>query len=322
MGKMVVQFRNSTFRICDAAQVNVMPISESRIEVYENGQRVPFAYRPPALTASLFQSDDAVLERYVKQEPADYRERQMATGLLFLFEDEATQVTARTEKQRFHGQICSGDMWLIPAFVLHSAIFPEVHGVVALSMGSLALERHVGPLMHGGRMEFAPQLSLKDTQLEHLVRGLVGVAEEGPQADPLIAELLLHATCLRLAKRYAVSKLNLAPRTGGLPPMRLKRVLSYVEANLDTAITLSQLSGVADMSLYYFATLFKQSTSLTPHQYVLRRRIERAKELLRETKAGVLEISLSVGFEQPTNFSRTFRRLTGTSPTHYRRNFF
>lgn len=299
-----------------------MSVPESRIEVYEKGQRVPFAHRPPLWTASLFQSGDAVLERYVKQEPADYGERQMAAVLLFLFEDEATQVTARTEKQRFHGQVCSGDMWLIPPFIPHSAVFPGVHGVVALSIGSLAMERHVGPLMHGGRIELAPQYGLKDSPLEHMVRALVGVAEEGPQADPLITELLLNATCLRLAKRYAVSKLNLAPRTGGLPPMRLKRVLSYIEANLDRVITLSELSGVAEMSLYYFATLFKQSTNLSPHQYVLRRRIERAKQLLRETKAGVLELSLSLGFEQPNNFARTFRRLTGTSPTHYRRNPF
>jgi AraC family transcriptional regulator len=297
-----------------------MPISESRIEVYQDGHRVPFAYRPPFSTASLFRDDDAVLERYVKQEPADYGERQMGTGLLFLFEDAAAQVTARSEKQRFHGQVRSGDMWLIPHLVRHSASFPGVHGVVALSIGSLTMERHVGPLMYGGRMELGPRYSLKDNQLEHLVRGLVGVAEEGPHADPLIAELLLNATCLRLAKRYAVSKLNLAPRTGGLPPMRLKRVFSYIEANLDTATTLSELSRVADMSLYYFAVLFKQSTNLSPHQYVLRQRIERAKQLLRETKTSVLEISLSLGFEQPNNFARTFRRLTGTSPTNYRRN--
>ncbi|MEP7016151.1 MAG: AraC family transcriptional regulator [Verrucomicrobiota bacterium] len=246
----------------------------------------------------------------------------MATALLFLFEDEATRVTARAEKQRFHGKVCSGDMWVIPPFVPHSALFPGVHGVVALSIGSLALERHVGPLMYGGRIELAPRYGLKDSQLEHMVRALVGVAEEGPHTDPLLTELLLNAICLRLAKRYAVSKLNLSPRTGGLPPMKLKRVFSYIEANLDRGITLSELSGVAEMSLCYFATLFKQSTSLSPHQYVLRRRIERAKQFLRETKAGVLEISLSLGFEQPNNFARTFRRLTGTSPTHYRRNLF
>ena len=297
-----------------------MPVLDSRIEVYDKGHRVPFAFRPPLTITSLFHDDDAVLERYVKQEPADYGERQMGTVLLFLFEDEATQVTARTEKQRFYGKVCSGDMWLIPPFVRHSASFPGVHGVVALSIGSLAMERHVGPLMHGGRIELAPRYGLKDSPLEHMVRALVGVAEEGPQANPLITEMLLNATCLRLAKRNAVSKLNLAPRIGGLPPIKLKRVLSYVEANLDRPITLSELSGVAEMSLYYFATLFKQSTSLSPHQYVLRRRIERAKQLLRETKAGVLEVSLSLGFEQPNNFARTFRRLTGTSPTYYRRN--
>ena len=165
-----------------------MPVSDSRIEVYEKGHRVAFAHCPPLTIASLFQNDDAVLEKYVKQEPADYGERQRAPCLLFLFEDEATQVTARSEKQKFHGKVCSGDMWLIPPFVRHSAVFPGVHGVVALSIGSLAMERHVGPLMHGGRIELAPRYGLKDSPLEHMVRALVGVAEEGPQADPLITE--------------------------------------------------------------------------------------------------------------------------------------
>lgn len=119
-----------------------MPAPESRIEAYENGHRVPFAYRPPTLTASLSQSDDAVLEKYVKQKPADYSQRQMATGLLFLFEEDTTQATAPTEKQRFHGKVRSGDMWLIPPFTFHSACFPGIHGVVALSIGSLALEHH------------------------------------------------------------------------------------------------------------------------------------------------------------------------------------
>jgi len=176
--------------------------------------------------------------------------------------------------------------------------------------------------MQGGRMDLSPRFNLKDSQLEHLVRGLVGVAEDGPNADPFIAELMLNAICLRLAKRYTVSKLNHAPRTGGIPPMRLKRVISYIEANLHKTIKLSDLSSVADMSLYYFATLFKQSTGLSPHQYVLRRRIQRAKQLLRETEISVLEVSLNLGFEHPTTFARAFRRLTGISPTHYRRDPF
>ena len=91
--------------------------------------------------------------------------------------------------------------------------------------------------MYGGRIELAPRYGLKDSQLEHMVRALVGVAEEGPHTDPLLTELLLNAICLRLAKRYAVSKLNLSPRTGGLPPMKLKRVFSYIEATLHRGIT-------------------------------------------------------------------------------------
>lgn len=73
------------------------------------------------------------------------------------------------------------------------------------------------------------------------------------------------------------------------------------------------------MSLYYFATLFRQSTGLSPHQYVLIRRIERAKQLLRSTKLSVLEVGLNLGFEHQNNFARAFRRVTGTTPTHFRR---
>jgi AraC family transcriptional regulator len=294
----------------------------SRIESYQNGRRVAFAYRPPLLSCSPFQSEDTVLERYATPHGAEYRERQTPTCILFLHDGEPTEATAHMGEQRFRGWLRPGDMWLIPSLTVHSSFFPKAHGGVVLSIGSLALERHAGPLMHGGRIELTPRFNLKDGLLEHLMRGLTGVAQDGTAADSLLGELLLNAVCVRLAKRYAISKLNPAHRRGGLPPMRLKRVLAYIEANIDRSISLSSLAHVADMSLYHFAGLFKRSTSLSPHQYVLQRRIQRAKQLLRETNNSILELSLSLGFEHPNNFARAFRRVTGVSPTNYRDNPF
>jgi AraC family transcriptional regulator len=174
--------------------------------------------------------------------------------------------------------------------------------------------------MHGGRIELAPVFNLEDGQLEHLLRALVAVAQDGSGADPLVGELLVNAACIRLAKRYAVSKLNAVPRRGGLPEARLKRVLEYIDANVGRNITLSELAGVVDMSLYYFAVLFRQSTGLSPHQYILKQRVKRAKELLRNPKLSVLDVSISVGFEQQNNFARAFRRVIGVSPTQFRRD--
>jgi AraC family transcriptional regulator len=135
-----------------------------------------------------------------------------------------------------------------------------------------------------------------------------------------VGELLVNAACIRLAKRYAVSQLKTVPRRGGLPSARLKRVLEYIEANLDKNMTLAELASVVNMSLYYFAVLFRQSTGLSPHRYVLNRRVERAKELLRNPKLSVLDVSINVGFEHQNNFARAFRRVSGVSPTQFRRD--
>jgi AraC family transcriptional regulator len=191
---------------------------------------------------------------------------------------------------------------------------------VLLAIGKSQLERHIGPLMHGGRIELAPGFNLEDGQLEHLLRALLAAARDGADADTLMGELLVNALCIGMAKRNAVSRLNVARRRGGLPAARLKRVLEYIDANLGKKIKLSELAGVVNISLYYFAVLFRQSTGLSPHQYVLNQRVGRAKELLRDPKRSVLDVSIDVGFEHQNNFARAFRRVIGVSPTQYRRD--
>jgi AraC family transcriptional regulator len=75
------------------------------------------------------------------------------------------------------------------------------------------------------------------------------------------------------------------------------------------------------MSLYYFAVLFRQSTGLSLHKYLLNRRIERSKVLLCDLERSVLDVGLQVGFEHQNNFARAFRRVVRVSPTEYRRDY-
>lgn len=103
-----------------------------------------------------------------------------------------------------------------------------------------------------------------------------------------------------------------------LPALRLKRVLEYVDAHLDENITLSELAQNLNLSVYYFATLFKKTTGLSPHQYILHRRVSRARQLLRNTDLSVLDVSLDLGFQHQNNFARAFRRVTGMTPTGFR----
>jgi AraC family transcriptional regulator len=90
---------------------------------------------------------------------------------------------------------------------------------------------------------------------------------------------------------------------------------------LEENISLSQLAAIAGMSPHYFSELFKQSTGRAPHQYVLLRRIERAKEKLRDPKRSIIDAGLDVGFENPSHFARVFRKLEGTTPSKYRADY-
>jgi AraC family transcriptional regulator len=291
---------------------------QPRIEVYEEGRRAPVAPRPPVLS-SAFLGGDVILEKHLTPQSAHYGEREQTTDTLFLHEGKPVRAAWRVCGRRLDAWVRSGHLWIVPRSMPHTASFQGPHGGVLLSIGNSQLERHIGPLVRGGRIELALGFNLEDAQLEHLLRALLAVAQDGSCADALLGELLVNAVCVRLAS-YAVSKLKIVPRRGGLPAARLKRVLEYIDANLGENITLSELAGVVNMSLYYFAVLFRQSTGLSPHRYVLNQRVERAKELLRDPKLSVLDVSMNVGFEHQNNFARAFRRVIGASPTQFRRD--
>lgn len=295
------------------------PKYQPRIEVHANGRNVPAAPDPPVLS-SAFMGEGVILERHLTPQSAHYGERENTTDSLFLYEGKPTRVGWRVGGQRFNGWVHPGHVWIVPQSVPHTTSFHGPHGGVLLAIGKSQLERHIGPLMHGGRIELAPGFNLEDGQLEHLLRALLAAAGDGADADTLMGELLVNALCIRLAKRNAISTLNVARRRGGLPAARLKRVLEYIDANLGKKIKLSELAGVANISLYYFAVLFRQSTGLSPHQYVLNQRVGRAQELLCDPKRSVLDVSIDVGFEHQNNFARAFRRVIGVSPTQYRRD--
>ena len=110
-----------------------------------------------------------------------------------------------------------------------------------------------------------------------------------------------------------------AERTDGdLPECRLRRVTAYIDENLQRELRLAELSAVVHMSPYHFARLFKRSTGVPPHRFVVRRRIDEARALLATQTVAIAEIAWSVGFRTPSHFTTTFRRITGMTPTEYR----
>jgi len=106
---------------------------------------------------------------------------------------------------------------------------------------------------------------------------------------------------------------------GGLPEWRQKNLAQFIDEHLAEDVSLSSLAELVHLSPYHFSRVFKQSFNMPPHRYLTNRRIERAKSLLVERKLSVTEIGHEVGFSETSSFTSAFRKITGETPTDYRR---
>jgi AraC-like DNA-binding protein len=104
-----------------------------------------------------------------------------------------------------------------------------------------------------------------------------------------------------------------------LQKWRMKRVVEHVNAHLSCRITLADMSAAAGLTRMHFATQFRTATGMRPHDFVLRRRIDRAQELLRDPKLALVDVALSVGFQTQAHFTTVFKRFAGETPHRWRR---
>jgi AraC family transcriptional regulator len=176
---------------------------------------------------------------------------------------------------------------------------------------------------HPERLEVLNSVAVRDPILERTGMALLEELVLGGPADRLYAESLAQVLAVRLLRHH--SSLGRGPsrslhpdRTGRLSEPVLRSVIDYVGDNLSRDLSLAEIAAAANLSPYHFARAFKRSTGLSPHQYVLHRRIERAKDLLKGTDLPVGVVALRVGFASPSHFSQQFKRIVGTPPSAFR----
>jgi AraC family transcriptional regulator len=179
---------------------------------------------------------------------------------------------------------------------------PDLYSTLTPELGTAA-----------SRLEFLPQL--EDLLLTQIVTSLAQEIEGG-STDRILVESLGTAMCIRIARQF-VGHL-LLPTTGGLSPERLQRVRDYVEAHLDDDLSLTVLAGVACLSPYHFSRSFKQAAGVGPQRYVIQRRVERAKYLLRQTHQPLALIAQEAGFNDQSHLTAMFRNEIGVTPGRFR----
>ena len=160
---------------------------------------------------------------------------------------------------------------------------------------------------------------IRDKPIEGLVDLLLNESEAS-RTCALYSETLAHALAMRFLLRGSSSELTLNASVEPLPPRILHRVRERIEAELDTELSRASLAKESGYSRAHFLRMFRAATGLTPHQYVLERRLSVAQQLLRESKMLLVDIALQCGFSSQTHMNDVFRKRLGVTPLEYRRD--
>jgi AraC family transcriptional regulator len=164
------------------------------------------------------------------------------------------------------------------------------------------------------RLEWRSAPCIEAPLLQQLGYSLAAaLATLGPD-DGLYVDTVAHMLAAQLVYHHNAQRHLLPTGQGGLAPLRLRQVQDYIQDTLGQPITLEEMANVACVSTYHFCRLFRQSTGLSPNQYVISQRVRRAQELLQAGGLGVGQVARAVGYQSAEHFARLFRRHTGVLP--------
>ena len=259
--------------------------------------------------------------RYHAAPPFELNPPAITHHRLVLFTRPPEELDLRYEGVKRHVPPPAGSISLLPAGTpalwrsrghrdsLHVYLEPELVGRVAAEEFGLDPARLTVPPLDG-------------LDLPHLRAAMGAVDAEltaGGTGGPLAAESLANVLAVHLLRHVLAPRQPERGRDGALPRGRLRAVVEYVEEHLDASASLEQMAEVAGLSVYHFARQFRTATGLPPHQYVIARRVERAKHLLQAgTDLSLAEIAARAGFSDQSQFSHHFKRLVGVTPWQFR----
>ncbi|BAY87564.1 AraC family transcriptional regulator [Calothrix parasitica NIES-267] len=166
---------------------------------------------------------------------------------------------------------------------------------------------------HGSNLEIIENWTVEDALIRQL--GLTLRSElQGGNYDKLYLESLINFLSVHLIKNYSTQQKPLKQLKSGLTKHKLKQIVDYINNNLHQDLSLKELARLVQISPYHFTRQFKQSTALPPHQYIIRTRIERAKQLLKQGNLTIAQVAYIVGFSHQSHLNRHFKRLVGVTP--------
>ena len=171
-----------------------------------------------------------------------------------------------------------------------------------------------------GEVELRASRKFANSRLSALVAAVHAEMVAGFPSGRLFLDSVEQAMAVALVNGHAAKHRPVQMQRGGLGSARLRRIKELVRAKIEDDLSPDEMAESVGLSTAHFARMFRKSTGETPHQFVLRQRLERAKALLRAADARVLDVAVACGFKTQQHFAQGFRGVYGVSPTEYRQD--
>jgi AraC family transcriptional regulator len=284
-------------------------------------ERLDYIPSPPAATSAHLGWSGLRAERFRMVMDDELHIPPVAHHLLILYRRPPDEMTLRCEDLVLNAPPPPGSVAIIPAGSLTVGRWRGSSEAVHVLLEPRLIARVAAEAfdIEPGRVELPRTYDLDNPQLRETIQAIDSELNSGTSGGRLAAELLGNLLTVHLIRHMvALGRATSRPR-GGLPRHKLQAAVDYVEEHLDSELTLDELAAVTHLSPYHFARMFKNSTGLPPHQYVIARRIERAKQLLQgRDDLSLAQVAARSGFWDQGHFTRHFKRLVGVTPKRFR----
>ncbi len=305
---------NAPARIAPAREIDARPMTRSESSLIEDEPRWRCKLTATG-AARVIATRWRSLEQCTREVSAETPPDRHIVAIALRNENVRFSVSGRTVHD---GLVTPGAFHVTEPGAPAQCLFRGPYDVAHLHVPNRAIAEICDDISDREPTRFEPQPTLaRDPTVERLGRALIAAERIGGSYGRLYADsvsIAIVARLLALGQAGAPER----PRIAELAKWRLKRAMEYIETSLAESVSLADIAAAAGLTRMHFAAQFKVATGLRPHEYLLRRRIERAQEKLAGTSMSLVEVALSVGFQTQSHFTSVFTRMVGQPPRAWR----
>jgi AraC family transcriptional regulator len=219
--------------------------------------------------------------------------------------------------KKWVGPLENGQISLIPANSFHAANWTNLAKVNILILEPEYLVQLAHESVEVERVELRPILNIHDPIIYNIASLLLLESQSNKAQSLLYVGGLATTLSAHLLRNYCTIPQKLRKYEDGLSKVKLQMALDFIQSHLSETVSLEEISTELEMSSYYFCRLFKISTGISPYQYLIQCRIERAKDLLLQGQMRTAQVAVEVGFSDQSHLIRHFKKVVGVTPKQF-----